>query len=110
MIERLFDMPPVVQLTNRQTVALTAITAAGYDGLHTDELGAHVHGWQGKHAADETCEWDGSVGRELGVRLRELGLVQQRRRKNPGGGTYTVWTVAGRLAGPRVVDRGFIPF
>lgn len=101
----LFDLPPASNLTDRQTVALTAITAAGYDGLHTDELGAHVHAWQGKHPADETCEWDGSVGRELGVRLRELGLVQQRRRKAPGGDFVLVWTVAGRLDKPRVVPR-----
>jgi hypothetical protein len=36
--------------------ALAAITAAGYDGLHTDELGAHVHAWQGKHQPTRRCE------------------------------------------------------
>lgn len=102
--DRLFDIEPVHQLTDRQQTALAAITAAGYDGLHTDELGAHVHAWQGKHAADEICEWCGSVGSELGKRLRELQLVQQRRRKAAGGDSVLVWTVAGKLAGPRVVN------
>jgi hypothetical protein len=103
--DRLFEIPPATQLTDRQTVALAAITAAGYDGLHTDELGAHVHASQGKHAADETCEWCPTVGSELGRRLRELGHAQQRRRKNVGGDTVTVWTVAGRLV--RRPDRVF---
>jgi hypothetical protein len=78
---QLFDIPPAAQLTDRQQTALDAITAAGYDGLHTDELGAHVHASQGKHAADETCEWCPSVGSELGRRLRELGHAQQRPQK-----------------------------
>jgi len=38
---------PATNLKPRQQAALDAITAAGYDGLHTDELGAHVHAWQG---------------------------------------------------------------
>lgn len=100
--DRLFDIEPVHQLTERQSVALAAITAAGYDGLHTDELGAAVHGWQGKHAADELCEFCPNVGMELGRRLRELGLVQQRRRKGAGGDVVLVWTVAGKLAVPQV--------
>jgi hypothetical protein len=108
--DRLFDLPPASKLTDRQTVALTAITTAGYDGLHTDEVGAAVHHWQGKHPG-ETCEWCPSVGKEIGRRLRELGLVQQRRRKAPGGDSVLVWTVAGRLDKPRVVRPGDgIPF
>lgn len=103
--DRLFDIPPAAQLTDRQQTALAAITAAGYDGLHTDELGAHIHAWQGKHAADERCDFCGSVGRELGKRLRELGHAQQRRRKAPNGDTVTVWTVTGRLV--RRPDRVF---
>lgn len=99
--DRLFDIQPVHQLTDRQQAALDAITAAGYDGLHTDELGAAVHAWQGKHPADETCAFCPSVGNELGRRLRQLGHVQQRRRKAPGGDTVTVWTVAGNLIPPR---------
>lgn len=106
----LFDPPPATRLTDRQQTALDAITAAGYDGLHTDEVGAHVHAWRGKHAADETCAWCPSVGSELGKRLRHLGLVQQRRRKAPGGDTVTVWTVAGKLPRPVERDNGFIPF
>lgn len=105
----LFALPPATKLTGRQQTALDAITAAGYDGLHTDEVGAAVHAWQGKHSADERCEWCGSVGQELGSRLRDLEWVQQRRRKAAGGDVVTVWTVAGRLVRP-VADRGFIPF
>jgi hypothetical protein len=109
--DRLFEIEPVRQLTGRQAEALAAITAAGYDGLHTDELGAAVHGWQGRHAADETCEWCPSVGMELGRRLRELGLVQQHWRKAPGRERVLVWTVSGRLVRPQVVRPGDgIPF
>lgn len=99
---QLFAVEPTVKLTDRQTVALDAIAAAGYDGLHTDEIGAHVHAWQGKHSAGERCEWDGSLGRELGTALRAKGLVQQRRRKQPGGDLVLVWTVAGKLVAPSV--------
>lgn len=81
--DRLFDIEPVRQLTDRQQHALAVITAAGYAGVHTDELGAQVH-----------------------------GLVQQRRRRAPNRDTVTVWTVAGKLAPPRAVHpdqwpRGF---
>lgn len=100
--DRLFQIEPTPQLTARQQHALDAITAAGWDGLHTDEIGAHVHAWQGKHPAGERCEWDGSVGREMGNALRAKGLVQQRRRKQPGGDLVLVWTVAGKLVRPQV--------
>jgi len=92
---QLFDLPPVTQLTDRQQTALTAIRAAGWDGLHTDEVGACVHAWQGRHPADERCEWCGSVGRELGTSLRDKELVKQRRVKAPGGDHFMVWVAVG---------------
>jgi hypothetical protein len=101
----LFDLPPATNLTDRQTVALAAITAAGYDGLHTDEVGAAVHAWQGRHSVDDRCLHCASVGKELGPRLCDLGRAQRRYRKAPGRDRVLVWTVAGRLDKPRVVPR-----
>jgi len=86
---QLFQIDPVVK--GRQAAALNAIREAGWDGLASDELGAHVHGWQGKHPADQVCEWCPTVGLEIGRRLRELGLVKQRRVKTPGGDSFMVW-------------------
>jgi len=86
---QLFQLDPVVK--GRQHAALEAIRLAGWDGLASDELGAHVHGWQGKHPADETCEWCPVVARELGTKLRDLKLVRQRRVTAPGRDTYMVW-------------------
>jgi hypothetical protein len=105
--DRLFNLPP--NLTQRQQTALNTITAAGWDGVTTDELGAAVHAAQGKHAADELCAFCGSAGRELGTRLRALGYVQQRRRGEPGRFFY-VWTVAGKLARPDARTHDWIPF
>jgi hypothetical protein len=93
---QLFDVPAVPRLTERQARANEAIKQAGYDGLHTDEVGAVVHG----HADGATCQWCGSAGAELGRALRAKGLVQQRRRKAPNGDSVTVWTVAGKLPPP----------
>lgn len=102
--QRLFDPGPQTHgLTPRQQRAYTAIQAAGYDGLHTDELGALIH--YPKHALNDRCSFCGTTGRELGRALRARGLVQQRRRRAPSGDTYTVWTVAGRLV--RQPDRVF---
>lgn len=96
----LFDLPRATRLTDRQQHALEAITNAGYDGLHTDELGAIVHTFTGKHDAEGLCEWCGAAGQEVGNALRGK-LVQQRRRKAVGGDTVMVWTVAGKLTPPR---------
>lgn len=96
----LIDIPPV--LTDRQQVAFNAIARSGYDGLHTDELGAAVHAWQHRHGEDERCQFCGSVAMELGRALRAKGYVQQRRRRMPGGDQVTVWTVSGKLERPDV--------
>jgi hypothetical protein len=92
--------------TERQQRAYDAIAAAGWDGLHTDEVGQAAH----QH---ELCEWCGSAGMELGKALRAKGLVQQRRRKGPAGDIWMVWTVAGKIA-PEDVGSAFnrdeIPF
>jgi hypothetical protein len=100
---QLFDVPATPRLTDRQQCALDAICAAGWEGLHTDELGALAHG----HGPEQRCQWCGSAGQELGKALRAKGLVRQRRRKAPNGDTVTVWTVAGRLPAPEAVrDNG----
>lgn len=110
---QLFETPDEPRLTDRQAHALNAIREAGAAGLHTDELGAAVHAFTGKHASDTLCEWCPQAGIEVGRALRQKGLAQQRRRKAPGGDTVTVWTVAGKL--PRAVpdppvDDSDIPF
>jgi len=90
---QLFQLDPVVK--GRQHAALEAIRLAGWDGLASDELGANVHGWQGKHPADQLCEFCPSVGNELGRKLRGDGLVKQRRVKAPGGDHFMVWVAVG---------------
>jgi len=97
MSEALHLFPLAPTLTPRQQAAHKAIQQAGYDGLHTDEVGAVAHAWAGKHPADELCPWCGSAGMELGRALRAKGLVQQRRRRDARGQVDVVWTVAGRL-------------
>jgi hypothetical protein len=102
--QRLFDPGPANgNLTDRQQRALDLITAAGYAGLMTDELGAALH--YPKHGLNDRCEFCGATGHEVGAALRARGLVQQRRRRAPGGDVYTVWTVAGDLRKP--VDRDY---
>jgi hypothetical protein len=101
--DRLFDIEPVSKLTDRQQHALAVITAAGYAGVHTDELGAQVHAFSGRHAATSICQFCGQAGLEVGRALRAKGLVQQRRRRAPNRDTVTVWTVAGKLAPPREI-------
>ncbi len=93
---QLFDQPTTPRLTARQQRAFDAITAAGWDGLHTDEVGMVAHGH-----LDAPCEWCGTAGQELGRSLRAKRLVQQRRRRAPNGDSVTVWTVAGKLPQPR---------
>jgi hypothetical protein len=93
--DRLFDIPTIPQLTDRQQRALDAITAAGFDGLTSDEVGAILH--EHSHGANERCMYCASTGNEVGRALRAKGLVQQRRRKTPAGYTYMVWTIAGKL-------------
>lgn len=102
--DRLFDVPELPpKLTDRQQRALDAIRAAGYDGLHTDELGAVAH--EPKHAKEDRCEFCGQAGQEIGRALRAKGLVQQRRQKTPWGTPDVVWTVAGKLT--RAAERDY---
>lgn len=105
---QLVDVPATPRLTERQQRALKLLEEAGYDGLASDELGAHFH----RHTADERCEWCGSTGFELGQALRREGKAQQRRRRAPGGDVFMVWTVAGKLeepAAPSAVAYGEFP-
>jgi hypothetical protein len=96
---QLFPLPP--HLTDRQQRALDAITAAGHDGLTSDELGEALH----QHGGDTLCEWCGSAGHEVGTALRAKALVKQRRRKGPGGDHYMVWiTVDAKPERDRVDD------
>ena len=108
MTDRLFDLPEQPKLTDRQKRALELVEAAGWDGLRTDELGAALH--HPKHELNERCSFCVSAGTEVGSALRRKGLVQQRRRRDANGLSYTVWTVAGELRKP--VDRSGerIPF
>lgn len=112
-VEQLALVPAPPKLSDRQQAALDALKAAGYDGLHTDELGAIVHSFSLKHGAAMRCEWCGAAGQEVGKALRAKGLAQQRRRRLPGGDLVVVWTTAGKLERvegmpPGMTDR--IPF
>lgn len=103
---QLVETPTAAKLRPRQQAAYDAIQAAGIDGLYTDEVGATVHAWAGKHLADERCRWCGAAGQEVGRALRSRhGLVKQRRRRTPGGGQESVWvTVDARAASPVVEE------
>lgn len=93
---QLVAIPATPVLTARQQTAYDAIQQAGSDGLATDELGALLH----RHGRDDRCEWCPRTGLEVGRALRAKGLVRQRRRRAPGGDSYMVWTVAGKVARP----------
>lgn len=102
-------------LTDRQQVALQYITAAGPTGVSSDDLGAHLHGWnrtQGRrgHDPDTRCDYCGHTGKELGQALRARGLVYQRDRRywtlTEHRGTDTT-TPEQRTYDPRTAD---IPF
>lgn len=101
---QLFPLPPV--LTNRQQRALDAITRAGWGGLASNDLGAHVHA----HPDDGRCEFCGSAGSELGKALRRKGLVRQRRVKTPGGDCFMVWVAVAARKPVRVIDPDIDPF
>ena len=91
MSDRLFDPGPADGvLTDRQQKALYAIKGAGWDGITSEDLGAVMH--YPKHPLRETCSFCSSTGYELGVALRQRGLVRQRRRQDGHGLVYMVWT------------------
>ena len=102
----LVDVPAVPKLTERQQRALDLLEQAGYDGLTSDDLGAKMH----QHGDDDRCQFCGSTGNELGRALRSKGLVQQRRRRAPGGDHYMVWTVVGKLDAPRDEKPTSVPY
>jgi hypothetical protein len=87
---RLFEVPPVSKLTDRQARALEFITGAGWAGLTSDELGQAIHSWQGRHGLDEQCLYCGTAGAELGRVLRREGLARQSRR-SAGGESFLAW-------------------
>src|SRR3954465_5175904 len=92
--DQLFDPGPANgNLTPLQTRALAAITATGWDGLTTDELGQVIHA--AKHDPREPCLFCGSAGRAMAISLRQKQLVQQRRRRAYAGDFYMVWVAAG---------------
>lgn len=69
--------PAEKELTEKQQFILDQVTAAGPDGLHTDECGALWCERRGKHSAQDRCEWDGKAWSVL-VALRKRGLVKYR--------------------------------
>lgn len=82
---RIVDEPPA--LTERQEYVLERITAAGADGLFSDEIGAVLHarkhlsmmaGRLYNHAADDRCEYCGRDGRGVALELKAKGRVVQR--------------------------------
>jgi hypothetical protein len=77
---RLVDVPSPPVLTDRQQHAFDAIKAAGWEGLHHDELGAIEHERKGKHARGDRCAFCGQDGKSLGKELQRKGIVVQRRR------------------------------
>lgn len=77
-------------LTPRQRHALDTI--ARMQPIASDELGAELCAWRGKHPADRRCVWCASGGREVGAALRRKGLVRFRRRADG-------WTLAGYKIG-----------
>lgn len=64
-------------LTPRQQTALEHIAA--HQPVASDELGAHLCSWAGKHTVDHRCPWDGPNGRQVGDALKAKGLVRYRR-------------------------------
>lgn len=64
-------------LTPRQQHALETI--AKLQPVASDELGAHLCSWAGKHTIDHRCPWDGPNGRQVGDALKAKGLVRYRR-------------------------------
>lgn len=78
----LFEPPPVDPdtLRDRQRRILQLLQAAGHDGLDTDQAGAVLHADRGKHPPDERCAFCGDDGRQVLLRLAELGLAVKERR------------------------------
>lgn len=66
-------------LTERQQFTLDLVTAAGRQGLNSDDVGAAWCAHRGKHDTDERCQWCGVAGREVLRALRRRGLVRSRR-------------------------------
>lgn len=73
----LFEVEPSLpKLRDRQQYALDEISAAGAEGIHTDELGALLCQRNGRHPAGDRCTWCSKNGLDVLNRLRELGLVR----------------------------------
>lgn len=102
----LIDVPAAPALTDRQQHALDAITAAGADGIHSDELGALLCERNGKHSAGDRCQWCTKNGLGVLNRLRELGLVRYRSK-------LKAWTATGTPdppSEPRPAKPGTVPY
>jgi hypothetical protein len=77
--------PPERPLTDRQQHALHIISQAGWQGITSDELGAHLHQYRqengGKgHTTDHRCDWCSHEGQEAGKALHTRGLIYRRER------------------------------
>lgn len=69
-------MPTVEPQPHLQELVLRA--ALRLDGLSADEAGQVVHAVEGKHGADETCEWCPWAGGKVLRSLEAKGLVSCR--------------------------------
>ncbi len=88
-------------LTPRQQHALDTIERM--QPIASDELGAELCAWRGKHPSDQRCQWCAKNGREVGAALRRKGFVRFRRRSDG-------WTLTGYRPGdhlPPVQRDGF---
>lgn len=69
-------------LTDRQQAVLDALTAAGQDGLDTDQAGAIAHELkEGRwaHGRDDRCAYCAQDGKQILQRLADLGHARYRR-------------------------------
>lgn len=78
--------PKQRELGKRQQFALQLIR--DNDGLTSDEVGARIHAWRGKHHPDSRCDFCGQEGKSVLRSLRARGLVVRRQSGE--------WTVPGK--------------
>jgi hypothetical protein len=71
-------------LTDRQQLVWNLVRHA-YDGVSADEAGAAVHAFNGKHDADDRCEWCATTGKSVlrSVPLRKLAIRRKDGRWRP---------------------------
>lgn len=69
----------VKPLTEKQAFMFELVRHAGQAGLPCDDVGAAWCAKNGKHPADDRCEWCASSGRSVLRSLRRKGHVKSRR-------------------------------